>query len=179
MSGISTSRKVLIAQGLFVLTLIALGTGLIVWSQNRSVRAAVQDGPAASETLDLLSWSDRKGRTLAEVNKGHSLALLVLLDPSCANCAASKETLKALRSRSEKTGMAYYVVMIPSSTDTEKYFAYADSLNLEAESFVWSNAMAKPPLSLSTMPALSHLLVNSEGIVENKWAGVPSNESAP
>lgn len=179
MSDSPTSRKILIAQGLFVLTLIALGTGLIVWSQNRPVRAAVQDGPAATETLDLLSWRDRKGRTLAEVNKGHSLALIVLLDPNCGNCAASKETLKALRARSEKTGMAYYVLMVPGTTDAEKSFAYADSLNLAADVFVWSNFEAKPPLSLSTMPALSHLLVSSEGIIVNKWAGVPSNESAP
>jgi hypothetical protein len=68
--------------------------------------------------------------------------------------------------------------MIPADgTDSQQYFSYADSLKIDAESFVWSNSDVKAPTSLSTMPAPSHLLLTNEGLVINKWAGVPSSIS--
>ena len=174
------NRKVFVAQGLVVLSMIALVTGLMIWSPDRVVRAeAVQDGPALGDTIDFLSLKDRKGRTLKEANKGHSLALIMVVNSSCGSCAKAQEAVRALRERSDKAGMAYYVLMIPDGTDTEKYFSFADSLNLDAEAFIWSNAEVKVPASLATMAVPSHLLVSSDGIVVNKWAGVPESVSAP
>ena len=165
-----------------ILLSLALGTGLIVWSQYPTVRAQTvqsitQDGPALGETIDLLSWRDRKGRTLAEVNGSRSLALVAFVTPNCDSCAKTKDAMQTLRERAGKANIAYYVLMIPSDTDTQQYFSYADSLKIDAESFVWSNADVKAPASLITMPAPSHLLLTNEGLVVNKWTGVPSNVS--
>lgn len=154
--------------------LCLLAAGLIARAQT-----TVQDG---SETIDLRSWRDQKGRTLADVNQGHSMALVMLVSPNCDTCAQSKTAIEALRARAEKAGMGYYVLMIPSSTDTQKYFSYAESLKIDAESFVWSNADVKASTSLATMPVPSHILLSTdrfEGRIANKWAGVPSSDSIP
>lgn len=165
-------------KSIVVLSSIVLVTGLIVWSQYRTVRAAVQDGPALGDTIDLKSWRDRKGRTLAEANAGHSLALVALVNPNCDTCLKTSDAMQALRERAGKSNIAYYVLMITDGTDAQQYFSYADSLKIDAESFVWSNSDVKPPAALMTMPAPSHLLLTNEGLVVNKWAGIPSSVSA-
>ena len=157
---------------------------LAIALQDRSALAqtetnAVQD---EVEVIDLRSFSDRKGRTLADVNQGHSMALVVLINPNCDTCARAKNSIENLRASAEKAGMAYYVLMIPDGTDTQKYFSYADSLKLNAEPFVWSNANAKASASLTTMPALSHVLLSTdrfEGRIANKWTGIPPIDSIP
>jgi hypothetical protein len=78
--------------------------------------------------------------------------------------------------------MGYYVLMIPDGTDTQKYFSYADSLKIDAEAFVWSNAEVKASTTLTTMPVPSHVLISTnrfEGRIANKWAGVPPSNSIP
>lgn len=171
------------AKSLIVLSSIALVTGLIIWSQHRTVRAETtsavqtQDGPALGEFLDLKSWRDRKGRTLAEAYSGHSLALVALVRPNCDTCLKTSDAMQTLQARAGKANIAYYVLMIPDGTDAQTYFSYADSLKIDAESFVWSNADQKPPASLLTMPVPSHLLLTNEGLVVNKWNGTPSSVS--
>jgi hypothetical protein len=141
-------------------------------------QAQTSAGPAVGETIDLKSFQTRSGRTLFEAMKEHSIAMLVLVDPNCSTCASVQDTLRALRERVEKTRMAYYVVMIPDGTDPEKYFSFADSLKLGVESFVWSNADAKPG-SLATMTKPSHLQITTEGLIVEKWSGVPQNTGTP
>ena len=144
------------------------GIGLIAHAQTN-----VKDG---AEVIDLRSWRDRKGRTLADVNQGHSMALVVLVSPNCDTCAEARNSIEPLRERAKKAGMGYYVLMIPNDTDTKKYFSYADSLKIDAESFVWSNTDVKPSATLTTMPVPSHVLMSTdrfEGQIVNKWAGVP------
>lgn len=141
--------------------------------------AKAQAGPAVGETVDLLSFRSRSGQTLAEAIKKSSLAMLVLVDPNCGTCTTTKANMDALRERVEKARIAYFVVMIPDGSETQKYFDYADSLKLGAESFVWSNADAKPPASLLTMTKPSHLQVTAEGLIVEKWAGTPAKDAAP
>ena len=155
--------------------LCAVTAGLAIALQ---AKAIAQD----AEIFDLRSWSDQKGRTLADVNQGHSMALVLLVSPNCDTCAKAKPSLDALRERAQKAGMRYYVLMIPDDTDTKKYFSYADSLKIGAESFVWSNAEAKASATLATMPVPSHVLISTdrfEGRIVNKWAGVPPGTSIP
>jgi len=168
-------------KSLVVLSSLALLTGLIVWSQTHTVRAETvqltQDpGPLLGDTVDLKSWSDRKGRTLAEVNGGHSLALIAFVTPDCDACQKTKTAMQSLRERAGKANIAYYVLVVPNGTDAQSSFSYADSLKIDAEAFVWSNSEAKPPVTL-TMPAPFHLMLTNEGLVVNKWAGVPSSVS--
>ena len=148
--------------------LCLLGVGLIAQAQTND-----QDG---IEVIDLRSWRDQRGRTLADVNQGHSMALVVLVSPNCDSCAKSKNAIEELRARAKKAGMAYYVLMIPDGTDTQKYFSYANSLKIDAESFVWSNPEVKASPTLTTMPVPSHVLMSTdrfEGKIVNKWADVP------
>lgn len=166
-------------KSLVVFSSLALLTGLIIWSQLLTARAeAAQDaGPVVGDTIDLRSWTDRKGRTLAEVNGKQSLALVAFVAPNCDACLKSKDDMESLRQRAAKANIAYYVLMIPQGTDVPSYFAYADSLKIGAEAFVWSNSEAKPPVSLTSVTAPLHFLVTNEGLVANKWPGVPSSVS--
>lgn len=158
-------RRSLVALCLLVIC-ASMASGLV------STRA--QDpasGPALGDTIDLLSFRTQKGETLAQAIKGYSLAMIVLVNPNCQTCTMSKESLNSLKDRVGKPGIPYFVLMIPDSSETEKYFAYADSLKLDARSFVWANAASKPPFSLVTMAVPSHLMVTNEGLVVNKWPG--------
>lgn len=128
-------------------------------------------GPALGDTIDLLSFQTQKGVTLAQAIKGHSLAMILLVNPNCQTCTMSKESLNSLKDRVGKPGIPYFVLMVPDSSETAKYFAYADSLKLDAPAFVWSNAGSKPPVSLVTMAVPSHLMVTNEGLVVEKWPG--------
>ena len=168
------STRPLTKTAISFVVLCLLAAGLFVQAQTN-----VQDG---IEVIDLRSWRDRTGRTLADVNQGHSMALVVLVNPNCDKCANSTKAIEALRERAKKAGMGYYVLMIPAGTDTEKYFSYADSLKIGAESFVWSNANVRASATLTTMPVPSHVLMSTdrfEGRIANKWAGVPPSESIP
>ncbi|HKG48642.1 MAG TPA: hypothetical protein VKB02_18035 [Pyrinomonadaceae bacterium] len=142
--------------------------------------AAQQDpsGPAVGETIDLKSFQTRTGRTLFEAMKPHSLAMVVLVDPSCGACTKVKDSLQALRERVEKTRIAYYVVMVPDGSDAEKYFSFADSLKLDVDVFVWTNKDAKPG-SLASMTKPSHLQITNEGLIVEKFSGVPESTSTP
>ena len=149
--------------------LCLLGIGLIAQAQTN-----VQDG---IEVIDLRFWTNQKGLSLAHVNQGHSMALVVLVSPNCNTCAKSRNAMEELRESAKKAGIAYYVLMIPDGTDTQKYFSYADSLKINAESFVWMNPDVKASPTLTTMPVPSHVLLSIndrfEGRIANKWAGVP------
>jgi hypothetical protein len=142
--------------------------------------AQAQDpaGPAVGETIDLKSFQTRSGRTLFQAMKEHSVAILVIVDPNCGECTNVKDSLRALRERVEKTRIAYYVVMIPDGTDAQKYFSFADSLKLDVESFVWNKTDAKPG-SLATMTKPSHIQITSEGLIVEKWSGVPEKTGTP
>jgi hypothetical protein len=142
--------------------------------------AQAQDmaGPAVGETIDLKSFQTRSGRTLYEAMRQHSLAMLVVVDPNCGTCASVQDTLRELRERVEKARIAYYVVMIPDGTDPQKYFSFADSLKLDVDSFVWNSTDAKPG-SLASMTKPGHLQVTNDGLVVQKWSGIPQNTGTP
>ena len=129
------------------------------------------------EVIDLRFWNNQKGLSLAHVNEGNSMALVALVSPNCDTCAKSRNAMEELRERAKKAGIAYYVLMIPDGTDTNKYFSYADSLKINAESFVWINPEVKASPTLTAMPVPSHVLLSVndryEGRIVNKWAGVP------
>lgn len=148
--------------------LCLLGVGLIAQAQR-----IIQDGPGV---MDLRFWLDREGHSLGDVNQGHSMALVVLVDPKCDTCAKLSDDMEELRERAKKAGIAYYVLMIPDGTDTQKYFTYADSLKINAKAFVWSDPTVKTPVSLMGVTVPSHVLMSTdrfEGRIVNKWAGVP------
>ena len=135
-------------------------------------------GPAVGETIDLRSFQTSSGRTLWQAMRQHSVAMLLLVDPNCGTCTNVQDNLRALRERVEKTQMAYYVVMIPDGSDPQKYFSFADALKLDVESFVWNSTDAKPgPLVSMIKPA--HLQVTNEGLIVQKWSGIPQNTNTP
>lgn len=160
-----------IAVSFVVLCLLSVGV-------TAQAQTNIQDGV---EVIDLRSWRDQKGRTLADVNQGNSMALVVIVNPNCDTCAKVKNSIENLRERAKKAGIAYYVLMIPDGTDVQKYFSYAASLKINAESFVWSNPEAKASPTLTTMPVPSHVLVSTdrfEARIVNKWTGVPQDFQA-
>ena len=135
-------------------------------------------GPAVGDTIDLKSFQTRSGRTLFEAMRQHPVAMLLVVDPNCGTCASVQDTLRALRERVEKTSIIYYVVMIPDGSDPQKYFSFADSLKLDVDSFVWNGTDAKPG-SLASMTKPAHLQITNEGLIVQKWSGIPQNTSTP
>jgi hypothetical protein len=68
--------------------------------------------------------------------------------------------------------------MIPDGSDLQKYFSFADSLKLDVDSFVWNSTDAKPG-SLASMVTPAHLQITNEGLIVQKWSGIPQNTSTP
>ena len=160
-------------------TFVALS--LIAFCVTAGLAHTAPQDPAAApvgETIDIRSFQARSGRTLFEAMKEHPLAMLVVVDPNCGACTEVKDSLRVLRERVEKTRIAYYVVLVPDGSDAEKYFSYADSLKLDVESFVWTNAKAKPG-SLASLTKPSHVHITNEGLIVEKFSGVPSGKSTP
>jgi len=156
-----------------VLCAVAIGVVIAL-----PARVSAQD----AEIINLRSWTDQKGRTLADVNQGHSMALVILVSPNCYDCTTQKGSIELLREHAKKAGMGYYVLMTPEPTDTEKYFSFADSLKLDVESFVWSNPEVKAPATLKTMIIPSHVLMSTdrfEGRIVKTWQGIPLSASVP
>ena len=159
--------------------LIAFATGMFVHlPQQTFVQAQLQTqssaGPATGDTLHLEAFRSRSGVSLAQTIKGRSLAMVVFVDPHCTACTNSKDSFRSLRERVAEPGIAYYVLMLAEG-DRQSLFAYADSLKLGAEAFVWSSDAGTPPPSLGTMALPSHLLITSEGLIVNKWLGTPQS----
>ena len=174
------SKRIQKLEFLVVLLMVIFCVAALTMSPGRvqATFETVQDrtGPALGEKIDLTSWRTRDGRALAEVIKGRSLAMVLLVNPSCGNCTSAKESFRTLRESVGNPGIPYFVLMIPESSDLQqKYFTYVDSLKLDAESFVWANSQARPPASLATMAVPSHLLVTNEGLIVNKWPGTTPN----
>ena len=161
---------------LILLLSIFCFTALLTSTDRAQATIQNQSGPALGDTIELKSWSTRDGRSLAQEMKSHSLAMILLVNPTCGTCTSAKEGFQKLRENVAQPGIPYFVLMMPDSSDVQKYFSYADSLRLEAESFVWSSKESKPPTSLATMAVPSHLLVTNEGLVVNKWPGTPPKE---
>ena len=168
-----------------LIVVCALAAGLLITFQTRAHAATnVQDGQTQEEVLDLRSWTDQKGRTLADVNQGHSMALVIMISPNCYECTTpQKATIELLREHAKKAGMGYYMLMIPPyPADTERYFSFADSLKLDVESFVWSNTAVRASLALEHMMIPSHMLLTTdrfEGRIIRKWQGIPLTASVP
>jgi hypothetical protein len=164
-----------------IFSLTALVTGSLVQLQEQSfVQAQLQtqspSGPATGDTLNLEAFRSRSGASLARSIKGRSLAMVVFVDPNCTACTNSRDSFRSLRERVAEPGIAYYVLMLAEG-DRQSLFAYADSLKLDAEAFVWSTDAGKLPASLGTMALPSHLLITTEGLIVNKWLGTPQSTS--
>lgn len=171
-------RKKTNAIALFLLILILCAVAISSNSNRAQAGNALQNqaGPTLGENIDLTSWSTRDGRTLAQIIKGHSLAMVLLVNPACGTCAEARDGFRTLRDRAGKPGIPYYVLMIPDNNDRQRFFSYADSLKLDADSFVWSNSQTKAPTALAMMAVPSHLLVTNEGMVVEKWPGTTPKE---
>jgi hypothetical protein len=135
-------------------------------------------GPAVGETIDLRSFQTRSGVTLLDAMKPHSLAMLVLVDPNCGTCTSVQDSLRMLREKVGETRIAYFVVMISDGSDPQKYFSYADSLKLDVDSFVLNSTETKPG-ALGAMTKPAHLQITKEGLIVQKWSGIPQNTGTP
>ena len=162
--------------------LCALAIGLVIAVQARAhTETSLQDGQT-QEVIDLRWWTDRKVRTLADVNQGHSMALVIIVSPNCYTCTTQKGSIELLREHAKKAGMGYYVLMTSAPTDVEKYFSFVDSLKLDVESFVWSNPEVKASATLTKMMIPSHVLMSTdrfEGRIVKTWEGIPLSANVP
>lgn len=135
-------------------------------------------GPRIGETVDFTAARAQDGRSLADDLRGTSPSMIVVIDLHCGACKAAHDQMLAVRDKIVSSGIHYYVVMLCKGSNAEQYFAYADSLQLASKSFIWRTDQTQPPASLAGMVIPSHLLLNAEGVVIDKWPGTDQNPDA-
>jgi hypothetical protein len=132
-------------------------------------------GPNVGEQIDLQGFRDRNGLILTNVVG--ELLLIVLVDPQCGACVASRNEMRNVRDRVTSLGVRYYPVSLTSSVPAADFFSYTDSLALGARGYLWVSNDRSPSQSLYSMVLPSHILINRNGTIIRKWPGTSTNES--
>ena len=97
--------------------------------------------------------------------------MIAVVDPHCPACKAAQSQMRGVSDQLASSGIPYFVVMLSGPNSAREYFAYADSLGLGSTAFIWRTDELQPPLSLVEMVIPSHLLLNRDGVIVDKWPG--------
>ena len=180
-----SSRNNIIVRAGLLFSLTMLFTALLFVSSQRSnphtvegfdftpvLKMKPEGGPDVGERIDLTRLVSREGVSLAStITTGR--AMIALLNPRCALCRIAAGTMRDIKERIKQYDVKYYIVSFNSS-EPASVFRYCDSLDLDTPVFVWSSKESSPPELLSAMVTPSHILINQEGTIIDKWPG--SNE---
>ncbi|MEK6282054.1 MAG: hypothetical protein AABN95_16995 [Acidobacteriota bacterium] len=82
--------------------------------------------------------------------------------------------MNTIRDRLAGAGINYYFVSFTFSKDRSKFFKYTDSLGINAPAFLAPTKSQIESLSMMVVP--SHILVDRNGIILQKWPGTDSNK---
>jgi hypothetical protein len=136
-----------------------------------SRRAKEFSGPTIGETLNVSAMHTEDGRSLPEVAAESSFFMIAVVDPNCDACKAAQGQMNGVR-EGLKNRIPYFFVMLSDDDSKAKYFAYVKSLGQESRGFIWrTDGIPPPPSSLVEMVVPTHLLLNRDGMVLDKWPG--------
>jgi hypothetical protein len=137
-----------------------------------SRRAKEFSGPTIGETLNVSAMQAEDGRSLPEVAAESPYYMIAVVDPNCGACKAAQSQMKGIREGLKNRGIPFFFVMLSDDDSKPKYFAYVKSLGQESRGFIWqTNGIPPPPSSLVEMVVPTHLLLNRDGMVLDKWPG--------
>lgn len=129
-------------------------------------------GPTIGETIDVSAIHAEDGRSLPEVAADSSFYMIAVVDPHCGACKAAQSQMNGISEGLKKRGIPYFFVMLSNHDSKAQYFAYANSLGQGSRGFIWrTDGSQPPPSSLVEMVVPTHLLLNRDGMVLDKWPG--------
>lgn len=129
-------------------------------------------GPKFGERIDLTQLKGKDGTSGPDPGK-KELLMVVAVDPGCKMCEVAADEMRHVRDKVALMEIPYYVVSFEPTEDSQKFFQYCDSLNLDVPAYLWAKK-EQPLTSLSKMVAPSHLLLDKNGVIIRSWPG--SNE---
>ena len=180
------THRSLIIQCLLMFALTALATGFLVRWRSSTARARggynftssqtdPASGPKIGERIDVALFKSPDGKTLEDEIRSHQLTLAVVVDPHCGACAAAKDQITIVREAIAHSSIYYCVMMLPNDVASTDYLDFAASIDLKNRAFV-SSATEKSNSALATMVIPSHLLMDSNGTIVQKWTGTDRNQ---
>lgn len=168
---------------LVAFTLAVFVTGFAVYLRGRIAREAGyrfstsdtdSGGPRIGDRINVREFRSSAGKALIDEIKNHPFTMVVLVDPQCGACAASKDQIWEIREAIDNSPIYYCVLMLTKDEQSAAYQEFADALGLKDRFFV-SSPEKKPNDVLATMVIPSHLLIDSTGSVVRKWPGTNRN----
>jgi hypothetical protein len=126
-------------------------------------------GPKVGERLDLQKFVGRNGEKLTDASNSN-VFMLATVDPDCAAASVARDELRDVRTHIAGN-IPYILVSATTNRPAADFFKYADSLGLDAPTFLWASKEAAPPAALVTMVIPSHILVRRDGTILRTWPG--------
>ncbi|HEU4510487.1 MAG TPA: hypothetical protein VFR78_19790 [Pyrinomonadaceae bacterium] len=127
-------------------------------------------GPALGAKVDLSMYKAPDGSSLADAITDQP-AMLFVVDPGCRACTLASDQLRLIQEQVSEAGMNTFLVMFSTVETSARAFSYADSLGLASKTFVCTTDEAVKTDSVFRMVVPSHILVEKDGTVINKWPG--------
>jgi hypothetical protein len=127
-------------------------------------------GPRPGVKIDLAGFVNSDDQRLANVAGMKQPFMLVLVDPKCALCRESADSIQRISAALRDMDCNYYAVSFNTKISPSKLDAYMDSLGVHNKVFTWSPQSA-PLDSFAQMVTPSHLLINADGAILETWPG--------
>jgi hypothetical protein len=127
-------------------------------------------GPHPGAKLDLSGFVNSDNRQLANVAGMEQPFMLVLVDPRCALCRESADSIRRISTALREMGCNYYAVSFNPNASPSKINAYMGSLGIHGKAFAWSR-QSVPLDSFAQMVTPSHLLLSADGTILETWPG--------
>jgi len=179
-------ERSLIAVCVIMFSVTAVVTAFLArWTGGRSNRSGYNfqsaenepsSGPRVGERIAVREFKSFAGKTLADEIKSHPLTIAVLVDPGCSACAASKDQIFAVRDAIANSTIYYCVLMLPNDVASTQHLEFANSLELQDRAY-FASAREKSNAAWATMVIPSHLLLDANGTILQKWPGTNRNRS--
>ncbi|HVF55605.1 MAG TPA: hypothetical protein VM934_05620 [Pyrinomonadaceae bacterium] len=133
-------------------------------------------GPNVGERIDLTFFKGRQGERVTDDN-GNELLMLATVEPECGAVRAARDEMRVVHDHLERIGVKYKLLSLTASGHPADFFAYSDSLGIDAPAFMLQPGGPQPLPSLSSMVIPSHILVDRNGVVLRKWPGTSQSSA--
>lgn len=127
-------------------------------------------GPTLGAKIDLSRYKAPDGSSLKDAITGQP-AMLFVVDPGCRACTLASDQLRLIQEQVSDAGMNTFVVMFSTAEKSAEAFSYAETLGLASKTFICTIDEAVKTDSVFRMVVPSHILVEEDGTVINKWPG--------
>lgn len=177
-----SSKRSLLLQCAIVFTLCLVVTGLVkTFSRDGlfPVRGGFDfaprmngagSGPTLGAKIDLSRYKAPDGSSLKDAITGEP-AMLFVVDPGCRACTLASDQLRLIQKQVADAGMNTFVVMFSTAEKSAAAFSYGESLGLASKTFICTIDEDVKKDSVFRMVVPSHILVEKNGSVINKWPG--------